>query len=311
MLPLGQESREARGVRQDRRPGGPGERRALHRARPAVEDLRGGTESAHRSRRVREPRQGDRLARQPRVPGSAARAGRRRGARPAHRRGGVMTRFVALACCLLACGPALAQQGQVADRVVNIGLLLDMNSLYADLTGEGSAAAARMAIEDFGGKVLGAPIELVYVDHQNKPDIAAAKAREWFDTDRVDIIADVAASATALAAQEVARQKNRIIMFNGPGATRLTNENCTPVSVHYTYDTYARATGTGRGALKTGGDTWFFLTADYAFGHTLEKDTTEIVKAGGGRVLGSVRHPLNAGDVSSFLLQAQSSKAKV
>jgi branched-chain amino acid transport system substrate-binding protein len=166
-----------------------------------------------------------------------------------------MTRFVALACCLLACGPALAQQGKVSDRVVKIGLLLDMNSLYADLTGEGSAAAARMAIEDFGGKVLGAPIELVYVDHQNKPDIAAAKAREWFDADRVDIIADVAASATALAAQEVARQKNRIIMFNGPGATRLTNENCTPVSVHYTYDTYALATGTGRGALKTGGDT--------------------------------------------------------
>jgi branched-chain amino acid transport system substrate-binding protein len=222
-----------------------------------------------------------------------------------------MTRLLALACCLLACAPALAQQGKVSDRVVKIGLLLDMNSLYADLTGEGSAAAARMAIEDFGGKVLGAPIELVYVDHQNKADIAAAKAREWFDTDRVDIIADVAASATALAAQEVARQKNRIIMFNGPGATRLTNENCTPVSVHYTYDTYALATGTGRGALRTGGDTWFFLTADYAFGHTLEKDTTEIVKAGGGRVLGSVRHPLNASDVSSFLLQAQSSKAKV
>ncbi len=222
-----------------------------------------------------------------------------------------MTRLLALACCLLAGWPALAQQAKVSDRVVKIGLLLDMNSLYADLTGEGSVAAARMAIEDFGGKVLGAPIELVYVDHQNKPDIAAAKAREWFDADRVDIIADVAASATALAAQEVARQKNRIIMFNGPGATRLTNENCTPVSVHYTYDTYALATGTGRGALKTGGDTWFFLTADYAFGHTLEKDTTEIVKAGGGRVLGSVRHPLNASDVSSFLLQAQSSKAKV
>ena len=222
-----------------------------------------------------------------------------------------MTRLLALACCVLACAPELAQQGKVSDRVVKIGLLLDMNSLYADLTGEGSVAAARMAIEDFGGKVLGAPVELVYVDHQNKADIAAAKAREWFDTDRVDIIADVAASATALAAQEVARQKNRIIMFNGPGATRLTNENCTPVSVHYTYDTYALATGTGRGALKTGGDTWFFLTADYAFGHTLEKDTTEIVKAGGGRVLGSVRHPLNASDVSSFLLQAQSSKAKV
>jgi branched-chain amino acid transport system substrate-binding protein len=200
---------------------------------------------------------------------------------------------------------------KISDGVVKIGLLLDMNSLYADLTGEGSVTAARMAIEDFGGKVLGVPIELVFADHQNKADIAAAKAREWFDTERVDVIADVAASATALAAAEVARQKNRIIMFSGPGATRLTNENCSPVSIHYTYDTYAMATGTGRGVLKTGGDTWFFLTADYAFGHTLEKDTTEVVNAGGGRVVGSVRHPLNSTDFSSFLLQAQASKAKV
>jgi branched-chain amino acid transport system substrate-binding protein len=204
-----------------------------------------------------------------------------------------------------------AASGKVSDGVVKIGLLLDMNSLYADLTGEGSVTAARMAIEDFGGKVLGMPIELVFADHQNKADIAAAKAREWFDTERVDIIADVAASATALAAAEVARQKNRIIMFSGPGATRLTNENCSPVSIHYTYDTYAMATGTGRGVLKTGGDTWFFVTADYAFGHTLEKDTTEVVTAGGGRVVGSVRHPLNSTDFSSFLLQAQASKAKV
>jgi branched-chain amino acid transport system substrate-binding protein len=212
-------------------------------------------------------------------------------------------------------GDALAQaapaKARVSDGIVKIGLLLDMNSLYADLTGEGSVTAARMAIEDFGGKVLGMPIELIHADHQNKADIAASKAREWFDTERVDIIADVAASATALAAAEVARQKNRIIMFSGPGATRLTNENCTPVSIHYTYDTFALATGTGRGVLKTGGDTWFFVTADYAFGHTLEKDTTEVVRAGGGRVLGSVRHPLNSTDFSSFLLQAQASKAKV
>ena len=217
----------------------------------------------------------------------------------------------AAALALPAPAAAQAQKGKVSDGVVRIGLILDMASLYADLTGEGSVAAARMAIADFGGKVLGAPIELVYADHQNKPDLAAAKAREWLDTDRVDMIADVAASATALAALEVAKQKNRIIMFNGPGATRLTNENCTPVSVHYTYDTYAMAVGTGRGALRTGGDTWFFVTADYAFGHTLEKDTTDVLKAGGGRVLGSVRHPLNASDLSSFLLQAQASKAKV
>jgi branched-chain amino acid transport system substrate-binding protein len=219
-----------------------------------------------------------------------------------------------LAVSLAASSPfAEAQKpaAKVSDGVVKIGLLLDMNSLYADITGQGSVEAARMAIADFGGKVLGAPIELVFADHQNKADLAASKAREWYDADRVDMIADVAASATALAALEVARQKNRIMMFNGPGATRLTNENCSPVSVHYTYDTYAMAVGTGRGVLKTGGNTWFFITADYAFGHTLEKDTTDIVKAGGGKVLGSVRHPLNSTDLSSFLLQAQASKAKV
>ncbi|HSU76751.1 MAG TPA: ABC transporter substrate-binding protein [Burkholderiales bacterium] len=218
--------------------------------------------------------------------------------------------LVALVC---ASAQSLAQKpaAKISDGVVRIGLLLDMSSLYADLTGEGSATAARMAIEDFGRSVLGAPIELVYADHQNKAELAAAKAREWYDADHVDVLADVAASATALAALEVARQKNRIIMFNGPGATRLSNENCSPVSVHYTYDTYAMAVGTGRGVLKTGGDTWFFVTADYAFGHALEKDTTEVITAEGGRVLGSVRHPLNAADLSSFLLQAQNSKAKV
>ncbi|HEY6966957.1 MAG TPA: ABC transporter substrate-binding protein [Burkholderiales bacterium] len=201
--------------------------------------------------------------------------------------------------------------GKFSDGVVKIGLILDMASLYADITGEGSVTAARMAIEDFGGKVGGVPIELVFADHGNKADVAAAKAREWFDTQKVDMIGDVAASATALAALEVAKQKNRIIMFNGPATTRLTNENCTPVSVHYTYDTYALAAGTGKGVMKMGGDTWFFLTADYAFGHSLEKDVSDVVRAGGGKVIGSVRHPLNAQDFSSFLLQAQASKAKV
>jgi len=222
-------------------------------------------------------------------------------------------RALAVAALVCASVQSLAQKpaAKISDGVVRIGLLLDMSSLYADLTGEGSATAARMAIEDFGRSVLGAPIELVYADHQNKAELAAAKAREWYDADHVDVLADVAASATALAALEVARQKNRIIMFNGPGATRLSNENCSPVSVHYTYDTYAMAVGTGRGVLKTGGDTWFFVTADYAFGHALEKDTTEVITAEGGRVLGSVRHPLNAADLSSFLLQAQNSKAKV
>jgi branched-chain amino acid transport system substrate-binding protein len=219
--------------------------------------------------------------------------------------------LAAAALAAVLCVVPLAQAQKISDGKVRIGLLLDMNSLYADLTGEGSVTAARMAIEDFGGKVAGAPIELVFADHQNKADLAAAKAREWYDADQVDVIADVAASATALAALEVARQKNRIIMFSGPGASRLTNENCSPVSIHYTYDTYAMAVGTGRGVLKTGGDSWFFVTADYAFGHTLEKDTAEVVKAGGGRIVGSVRHPLNATDMSSFLLQAQSSGAKV
>ncbi|HEY5899266.1 MAG TPA: ABC transporter substrate-binding protein [Burkholderiales bacterium] len=225
-----------------------------------------------------------------------------------------MTKRVFALIAILAVSPAVLAQKpapKVSDGTVKIGLLLDMNSLYADITGQGSVEAARMAIADFGGKVLGAPIELLFADHQNKADLAASKAREWYDADKVDAIADVAASATALAALEVARQKNRIMMFNGPGATRLTNESCSPVSVHYTYDTYAMAVGTGRGVLKTGGDSWFFITADYAFGHTLEKDTTDIIKAGGGKVLGSVRHPLNSTDLSSFLLQAQASKAKV
>lgn len=212
-------------------------------------------------------------------------------------------------------GPASTQPkptpAKFSDGVVKIGLILDMSSLYADITGEGSALAARMAVEDFGGKVLGVPIEVLTADHQNKADIAAAKAREWFDTQKVDMLADVAASATALAALEVAKQKNRIAMFNGPGTTRLTNENCTPISVHYAYDTYALAAGTGRGVLKTGGDSWFFLTADYAFGHSLEKDTSDVVRAEGGKILGTVRHPLNASDFSSFLLQAQQSKAKI
>jgi branched-chain amino acid transport system substrate-binding protein len=200
---------------------------------------------------------------------------------------------------------------QISDGVVKIGLILDMSSLYADITGEGSVTAARMAIEDFGGKVLGKPIELVYADHQNKADIAASKAREWFDQDKVDAILDVAASATALAVVEVAKQKNRIAVFSGPGSVRITNEACSPVTVHYTYDTYALANGTGRAVVKGGGDTWFFITADYAFGQALERDTSDVVKELGGRVLGSTRAPLNASDFSSFMVQAQNSGAKV
>ncbi|HEX8168578.1 MAG TPA: ABC transporter substrate-binding protein [Beijerinckiaceae bacterium] len=219
-----------------------------------------------------------------------------------------------LGACLAAVVPAQAQApapGAVSNDVVRIGLVLDMTSLYSDITGTGSVTAARMAVEDFGGRVLGKPVEVVFADHQNKPDIAANTAREWFDRGGVDAILDVAASATALAVIEVAREKNRIVVLNGPGAVRITNEACTPVSVHYTYDTYSLARTTGQATVKRGGDSWFFITADYAFGHELERDTAEVVKANGGQVVGSVRAPLNTADFSSFLLQAQGSKAKV
>ncbi len=214
----------------------------------------------------------------------------------------------------LACGlaPAGAQpQEKISDGIVKIGLLNDMSGVYADIVGPGAVIAAKMAIADFGGKVLGKPIELVVADTQNKADITAAKAREWFDTQKVDMLGDVAATAPALAALQVAKQKNKIALFPSAASSRLSNEDCSPISVHWTYDTYALAAGTGRGVVKSGGDSWFFLTADYAFGTNLEKDTTEVIKAEGGKVIGSVRHPLNASDFSSFLLQAQSSKAKI
>ena len=215
--------------------------------------------------------------------------------------------FVTALCCTI----AGAADPKISDDVVKIGLLLDMSSLYADITGEGEVTAVKMAVEDFGGSVLGKKIEVVFADHQNKADIAANKAREWFDVEHVDAILDVAASATALAVAEIAKAKNKITVFNGPGAVKLTNEACSPVTVHYVYDTYALAHGTGGAILKQGGDSWFFLTADYAFGSALEKDVTDVVKANGGKVLGSARHPLNTSDFSSFLLTAQTSGAKI
>ena len=218
---------------------------------------------------------------------------------------------IPLAIPLALAAPAALAQDKVSDGIVKIGMLLDMSGVYADIVGPGSVIAANMAIADFGGKVLGKPIELIVADHQNKADLTAAKAREWFDTQKVDMLADVAATAPALAALEVAKQKNKIALFPSAASSRLSNENCSAISVHWTYDTYALAAGTGRGVVKTGGDSWFFLTADYAFGTNLEKDTTEVIKAEGGRVIGAVRHPLNASDFSSFLLQAQASKAKI
>ncbi|HEY0524560.1 MAG TPA: ABC transporter substrate-binding protein [Stellaceae bacterium] len=204
-----------------------------------------------------------------------------------------------------------ADKGGISDGVVKIGLLLDMSSIYADITGIGSETAARMAVEDFGGTVLGKPIEIVVADHQNKADIASSKAREWFDAGNVDAILDVAASATALAAMDVAKQKNKIIVMSGPGASSITGEACGPASVHWVYNTYALAHTVGQAVVKQGGDSWFFLTADYAFGHQLEQDTADVVTASGGKVLGDAKAPINTADFSSYLLQAQTSKAKV
>lgn len=218
-----------------------------------------------------------------------------------------MKKSIWLAAALLLAGAPVAE----AQNPIKLGYILDMSGPYADITGSGSVEAARMAAEDFGGKVLGRPIEIVFADHQNKADIAGATAREWFDSKGVEAILDVAASATALAANEVAKERKKVIMFSGPGATRLTNEACTANSVHYAYDTYALAKGTGLATVKQGFDTWFFLTADYAFGHDLERDTSTIVTSSGGKVVGGVKHPLNTSDFSSFLLQAQGAKSKV
>jgi branched-chain amino acid transport system substrate-binding protein len=216
-----------------------------------------------------------------------------------------------LAALTLSAAASASAQDKISDGIVKIGAILDMSGPYADLTGEGTATAIRMAVQDFGGKVLGKPIEVVVADHQNKPDIAANRAREWFDREKVDALMDVAASAPALAVVEIAKAKNRITVFNGPGTTRLTNENCSAVTVHYTFDTYAQAHGTAAAVLKEGGDSWYFVTVDYAFGHSLEADTGDVIRAAGGKVIGSVRHPLSSQDFSSFLLQAQSSGAKV
>src|SRR5262245_14514255 len=174
--------------------------------------------------------------------------------------------------CLLATPTAASAEGadKISDGAVRIGLILDMSGPYADVTGTGSLTAARMAVEDVGGKVLGKPIDVLVADHQNKPDLASAKATEWFDREHLDALVDVAASSTALAAQDVAKQRNKIIILNGPATTRLTNESCGPQTVHYAYDTYALANGTGLAVVKQGGDSWFFLTVDYTFGHDLE-----------------------------------------
>ncbi|WP_298372004.1 ABC transporter substrate-binding protein [Azospirillum sp.] len=218
---------------------------------------------------------------------------------------------------LLLAGTALltlasgAAQAQVSNDVVRIGVLNDRSGIYADLAGEGSAIAARMAAEEFGGKVAGAPIEIVVADHQNKADIAASKAREWVDTGNVDVIADVPNSAAALAVQGITKDKKRIFLMSGPGATALTGAQCSPYGFHWAYDNYAMAAGTGRALFEQGKKNWYFVTADYAFGQSLEEETTKMVNKLGGKVVGTVRHPLGSADFSSFLLQAQASKADV
>ncbi|NUB08441.1 amino acid/amide ABC transporter substrate-binding protein (HAAT family) [Azospirillum brasilense] len=217
----------------------------------------------------------------------------------------------------LLCGTALlaltagAAHAQVSNNVIKIGVMNDRSGIYADLAGEGSAIAARLAAEEFGGKIAGAPIEIVVADHQNKADIAANTAREWIDAGNVDVIADVPNSAAALAVQGITKDKKRIFLMSGPGSTDLSGKSCSPYGFQWTYDNYAMAAGTARALVEQGKKNWYFITADYAFGHSLEDETSKMVKQLDGKVAGNVRHPLGNADFSSYLLQAQASKADV
>jgi branched-chain amino acid transport system substrate-binding protein len=214
--------------------------------------------------------------------------------------------------CIAASAAAAEKEAKISDGVVKIGVLTDMSGYYSDIAGSGSVTAAKMAVEDFGGKVLGKPIEIISADHQNKADIASNTARKWFDEEKVDAIADLVSSSTAGAVMPVAAEKKRITLLSGPATTAFTGEKCTAYNVHYTYDNWALANGTGREVVRQGGDTWFFVTADYIFGKSLEEDTGKVVKAAGGKVLGAARHPSpGTTDFSSFLLQAQASGAKI
>ncbi len=206
---------------------------------------------------------------------------------------------------------ATVAHAQGTGDVIRIGILNDQSGPYADVGGKGSVIAAKLAVEEFGGKLLGKRIEVIAADHQNKPDIASAIARQWIDTESVDVIADGAGSSAGLAIQQVTRDSGRIFIISAPASSDFTGKACSPTGFHFTYDTYALANGTAKALVKQGGDTWFFITADYAFGHALERDTSAFVVAGGGKVLGSVKVPLNTNDFSSALLQAQASKAKV
>jgi branched-chain amino acid transport system substrate-binding protein len=212
------------------------------------------------------------------------------------------------AACSLGIGAA---QAQMSDGVIKIGVLNDQSSLYADLTGQGSVVAARMAVEDFGAARKNMKVEIVFADHQNKPDVGSNIARQWYDVDKVDVIVDVPNSAVALAINQITREKNKVFLASGPATADLTGKACSPNTIHWTYDTWMLANGTANAIVKSGGDSWYFITADYAFGHALERDVESVVTKAGGKIVGKVRHPLNTQDFSSFLLQAQSSKAKV
>ncbi len=215
----------------------------------------------------------------------------------------------ALAAALGLAAPAAAQ---VSDNLVRIGVLTDMSGPYSDLSGAGAALAAKMAVEDFQAQEKPAfAIELISADHQNKGDIASNKAREWIDREKVDVVTELVTTSTALAVMKVAKEKNKIALISGAASTRITNEDCNDVSVHWTYDTYAVANGTAKAVVKQGGKSWYFLTADYAFGHSLEKDSADVVQSNGGKVLGTVRHPFPGSDFSSYLLKAQASGAQV
>ena len=214
----------------------------------------------------------------------------------------------------LAAGLALAAGGahaQMSDGVVKIGVMNDQSGTYADLAGPGSVVAARMAVEDFGAAKKGMKVEIVVADHQNKPEVGSSIARQWFDVDKVDVIVDVPTSSVVLAVNQIAREKNKVLIVSTGATSDLYGKACTPNSLHWTYDTWSLANGTGTAVVKTGGNTWFFLTADYAFGHALERDTEAVVLKSGGKVMGKVRHPFPSADMSSFLLQAQTSKAKI
>jgi branched-chain amino acid transport system substrate-binding protein len=218
------------------------------------------------------------------------------------------------ACALAAAalfGTTTPAQAQISGDVIKIGIITDMSGLYSDIDGQGGVEAMKMAVAELGGAINGKKIEILYADHQNKADVAAAKAREWFDTQGVDMLVGGTTSSTGLAMSAIAKEKKKVFLAVGPATSALTNEQCSPYTVHWAYDTVALAKGTGGAVVKGGGKSWYFLTADYAFGTALQNDTTRVITANGGTVVGSVRHPLSASDFSSFLLQAQGSKAQI